>query len=104
MSGNGSSRLPQIEHLAAAVPYKIHTVLTDNGTHFTDPTGDGWTPEDIRAMRAEKVPFLCHVFEYACADLDIEHRLTKPRHPWTSRLRSVHRPFPPARPSAAAHG
>jgi hypothetical protein len=73
-----------LRHLAAAVPYKINTVLTDNGTHFTEPTGDGWTPEDIRAMRAEKVPFLCHAFEYACADLDIEHRLTKPRHPWTT--------------------
>jgi hypothetical protein len=24
----------------AAVPYKINTVLTGNGTHFTDPTGD----------------------------------------------------------------
>ena len=70
--------------LAAAVPYKIHTVLTDNGTHFTDPTGDGWTPEDIKAMRAEKMPFRCHAFEAACADLDIEHRLTKPRHPWTN--------------------
>jgi len=30
-----------LRHLAAAVPYRIHTVLTDNGTHFTDPTGDG---------------------------------------------------------------
>jgi transposase InsO family protein len=70
--------------LAAAVPYKIHTVLTDNGTHFTDPTGDGWTPEDIREMRAQKLPFRCHAFEAACADLDIEHRLTKPRHPWTN--------------------
>ena len=38
--------------LAAAVPYKVRTVLTDNGTHFTEPTGDGWTPEDIKAMRA----------------------------------------------------
>ena len=73
-----------LRHLAAAVPYKITTVLTDNGTHFTEPTGDGWTPEDIRAMRAEKVPFRCHSFELACADLDIEHRLTKPRHPWTN--------------------
>jgi transposase-like protein len=73
-----------LRHLVAAVPYKINTVLTDNGTHFTDPTGNGWTPEDIRAMRAEKVPFLCHAFEYACADLNIEHRLTKPRHPWTN--------------------
>src|SRR5918999_3498472 len=70
--------------LAAAVPYKVHTVLTDNGTHFTEPTGDGWTPEDIEAMRAEKVPFRCHSFELACADLNIEHRLTKPRHPWTN--------------------
>jgi transposase InsO family protein len=73
-----------LRHVVSAVPYKINTVLTDNGTHFTDPTGDGWTPEDIRAMRAEKVPFRCHSFEAACADLDIEHRLTKPRHPWTN--------------------
>jgi transposase InsO family protein len=70
--------------LAAAVPYLIHTVLTDNGTHFTDPTGDGWTPEDIKEIRAQKLPFRCHAFEAACADLDIEHRLTKPRHPWTN--------------------
>ena len=70
--------------LAAAVPYKIHTVLTDNGTHFTEPSGDAWTPAEIKAMRAEKVLFRCHAFEAACADLDIEHRLTKPRHPWTN--------------------
>jgi transposase InsO family protein len=73
-----------LRHLAAAVPYKIHTVLTDNGTHFTDPTGDGWTPEDIKAMRAQNLPFRCHAFEAACADLNVEHRLTKPRHPWTN--------------------
>ena len=70
--------------LASAVPYKIQIVLTDNGTHFTDPAGDGWTLEDIKAMRAEKVPFRCHAFEGTCADLEIEHRLTKPRHPWTN--------------------
>ena len=70
--------------LVAAVPYKVHTVLTDNGPPFTDPSGDGWTPEDIKAMRAEKASFRCHAFEAACADLEIEHRLTKPRHPWTN--------------------
>jgi transposase InsO family protein len=59
-------------------------VLTDNGTHFTDPTGDGWTPEDIKGVRAQKLPFRCHASEATCADLDIEHRLTKPRHPWTN--------------------
>src|SRR6478736_5675789 len=31
-----------LRHLVDAVPYKVHTILTDNGTHFTDPTGDGW--------------------------------------------------------------
>jgi transposase InsO family protein len=70
--------------LAAAVPYKIHTVLTDNGTHFTDPKGDAWTPEEINTLRAENALFRAHAFELACADLDIEHRLTKPRHPWTN--------------------
>ena len=70
--------------LVEAVPYKVHIVLTDNGTHFTEPTGDGWTPEDIKQMLARKVPFRCHAFELACAQLDIEHRLTKPRHPWTN--------------------
>lgn len=73
-----------LKALATAFPYKIQIELTDNGTHFTDPNGDGWTPEDIKAMRAEKVPFCCHAFEGACADLDIEHRLAKPRHPWTN--------------------
>jgi len=70
--------------LVEAVPYKIHTVLTDNGTHFTEPTGDGWTPEDIKQMLARKTPLRCHAFELACAQLDIAHRLTKPRHPWTN--------------------
>ena len=37
-----------LRRLVAAVPYRINTVLTGNGTHFTDPTGDGWTPGDIR--------------------------------------------------------
>ena len=70
--------------LVAAVPYKVHTVLTDNGTHFTDPGGDGWTPDDIKEMRTKGIPIRVHSFELACADLDIEHRLTKPRHPWTT--------------------
>jgi transposase InsO family protein len=35
-------------------------------------------------MLARNEPFLCHAFEFACAELDIEHRLTKPRHPWTN--------------------
>jgi len=70
--------------LIKAVPYKIHTVLTDNGIHFTDPKGDTWTPAEIRQMIACKEPFRAHAFEYACALADIDHRLTKPKHPWTN--------------------
>ena len=73
-----------VRALAAAVPYKIHTVLTENVNRFNEPSGNTWTPEEIRAMRAEGVLFRCHSFEGACADLTIEHRLTKPRHPWTN--------------------
>ena len=53
-------------------------------THFTEPTGSGWTPEKIRQMMARNEPFLCHAFEFACAERNIGHRLTKPRHPWTN--------------------
>ena len=70
--------------LIEVVPYKIHTVLTDNGIHFTDPKGDTWTPAEIRQMIARKEPFRAHAFEYACALADIDHRLTKPKHPWTN--------------------
>lgn len=71
-------------HLIAAVPYKIHTVLTDNGLHFTDPRGTSWTAAEIKELIARKEPFRAHAFEYTCAKADIDHRLTKPKHPWTN--------------------
>ena len=70
--------------LIAAVPYRVHTVLTDNGTHFTEPSGNGWTPDEIKQMLVRKQLFRAHSFEIACAKNDVEHRLTKPRHPWTN--------------------
>ena len=73
-----------LRRLIEAVPYKVHTVLTDNGTHFTDPTGNSWSPVEIREMIAERKPFRAHAFEYACATNDVDHRLTKPKHPWTN--------------------
>ncbi len=73
-----------LRHLVEAVPYKVHTVLTDNGIHFTTPgAGGSAVPEIKRAMECGE-HFWAHAFEYACAQLDIEHRLTKPKHPWTT--------------------
>ena len=38
-----------LRRLIAAVPYRVHTVLTDNGTHFTDPGSRGTAVPEIRA-------------------------------------------------------
>jgi len=70
--------------LIRAVPYRIHTVLTDNGTHFTSPGNVRSAAAEIRLAIDNHEPFLAHAFEYACAQNHIDHRLTKPRHPWTN--------------------
>ena len=59
-----------LEHLIAAVPYTIHTILTDNGIQFTNRKSD--------AM-AFTTPF-----DRVCYSHGIEHRLTKVKHPWTN--------------------
>jgi Integrase core domain len=73
-----------LRHLIAAVPYKIHTVLTDNGIHFTIPGGGGLTVGEIKEALARGTLFRAHAFELACSRNDIDHRLTKPKHPWTN--------------------
>ena len=73
-----------LRHLIVAVPYKVHTVLTDNGTHFTTPGNTSSAAADIKAALEAGETVWAHAFEYACAQNDIEHRLTKPYHPWTN--------------------
>ena len=70
--------------LIKAVPYRIHIVLTDNGTHFTTPGNTCSAADDIRLALDRGEPVWAHAFEYACAQNGIDHRLTKPRHPWTN--------------------
>ena len=70
--------------LIAAVPYKVHTVLTDNGTHFTTPGNTSSAAPLIKEAMERGEIFRAHSFELACAQNDIDHRLTKPRHPWTN--------------------
>lgn len=73
-----------LHRLIAAVPYKIHTVLTDNGIHFTTPGAGGSAVPMIKEAIARGELFRAHAFEYACALSDIEHRTTRPKHPWTN--------------------
>lgn len=70
--------------LISAVPYKIHTVLTDNGIQFTTPGAGGSAVPLIKEAVANGETFWAHAFEYTCATSDIEHRTTRPKHPWTN--------------------
>lgn len=65
-----------LRRLIDAVPYKIHTVLTDNGMAFADLPKNREGPS-----RRFLGP---HIFDRVCMANAIEHRLTKPYHPWTN--------------------
>ena len=54
------------------------------GTHFTTPGNVASAASIIREAIAAGEIFRAHSFELACARNDIDHRLTKPRHPWTT--------------------
>lgn len=51
------------------VPYKIHTILTDNGVQF------------VQRERGAKGLTFPHILGRVCLENGIQHRLTKPYHP-----------------------
>ena len=59
-----------LQRVVEKLPYKVHKVLTDNGVQFTAQPHQ-WLPGG-------------HSFDRVCAEHGIEHRLTKPAHPWTN--------------------
>ena len=62
-----------LRNVVEASPYKIHTVLTDNGMAFADlPKNRGGPTQRF---------FGPHIFDRVCIEHGIEHRLTKPYHP-----------------------
>lgn len=61
--------------LIKAAPYKIHTVLTDNGIQFRIP------PRYANGPRAK---YSTHMFAQRSNEYGIEHQLTKINHPWTN--------------------
>jgi transposase InsO family protein len=62
-----------LEKLLEVVPYRIHTVLTDNGIQFAEQ------PRNRNTILSR-----ISRFDMICKANDIEHRLTKPNHPWTN--------------------
>ena len=75
-TANVKTAVDFLEALIDAVPYKIHTVLTDNGIQFSD-----------HAQHSAAGPTAQYTIAHVrlrCREHDIEHRLTKPNHPWTN--------------------
>ena len=64
-----------LSQLVKLVPYKIHTILTDNGAQFC---------HQPRYRNAPTAQYQTHMFDIYCNKYGIEHRLTKPKHPWTN--------------------
>jgi transposase InsO family protein len=64
-----------LQALVGAVPYRIHTVLTDNGIQFAD------LPKNRGGLTAR---WRGHPFDRICLRHGINHRLTQPNHPWTN--------------------
>jgi transposase-like protein len=63
-----------LQNLVAACPYRIHKVLTDNGSEFT-----------YQLLPAERRPKQkVHPFDTVCQQHTIDHRLTPYRSPWTN--------------------
>ncbi len=63
-------------HLLAAAPFKITTILTDNGKEFTDRF----------CATGARDPTGKHAFDRQCAAHDIQHRLIPPHHPQTNGM------------------
>ena len=59
-----------LRNFIARLPYRIHTILTDNGVQFTNRKQDRYAGH--------------HIFDRVCDEHGIEHRLTKINHPWTN--------------------
>lgn len=62
-----------LEELLEVVPYRIHTLLTDNGIQFAEQ------PRNRNTILSRMSRF-----DMICKANGIEHRLTKPNHPWTN--------------------
>lgn len=69
-----------LDRFLEAFSYPVHTVLTDNGSEFTDRFA-----VDMKDKPHDK-PSGRHAFDLVCAKNKIEHRLTKPFHPQTNGM------------------
>jgi hypothetical protein len=73
-----------LEKRIATAPFRIHTILTDNGAQFT---------YRLLAKHLQPRDGAVHPFDSACLQRGIQHRLTQFKHPRANGLNGVHEPF-----------
>jgi len=64
-----------LDNFINACPFKIHTILTDNGSQFT---------YNKNILKRGRGPSKRHRFDLACKNYGIRHKKTQPYHPWTN--------------------
>lgn len=69
-----------LERFLAAFAYPVHTILTDNGSEFTDRFGGAYWHKGGRGVSGH------HAFDRVCAAHGITHKLTRPFTPKTNGM------------------
>lgn len=69
-----------LERFLASFPHKIHTILTDNGSEFTDRFAVSKIDKPIDKPSGK------HPFDLVCNKFTIKHKLTRPYSPQTNGM------------------
>ena len=69
-----------LERFLAGFPAKVHTILTDNGSEWTDRFSDD------KKGKLPGQPSLTHPVDLLCAEQCIKHKLTRPYRPQTNGM------------------
>lgn len=77
---SGATAASFLERFLAHFPHPVHTILTDNGSEFTDRYAV------LKPGKPEGKPSGEHPFDAACTRHRIEHRLTRAFHPQTNGM------------------
>lgn len=69
-----------LERFLKSFPYKVHTILTDNGSEFTDRFAVHKIGKSVDKPSGK------HPFDLICKEFGVRHKLTKPFSPQTNGM------------------
>jgi hypothetical protein len=84
MAASSGARLQRKAARTAVSAASAHSFRRCYGIQFTTPGAGGSAVPLIKEAMAAGEIIWAHAFEHTCAKADIDHRTTKPKHPWTT--------------------